>query len=84
MILLYVADPVQSIPFYKELLKRDPVASFPTYAAFPLDEGFTLGLWASHRVSPAPPATGNRTELAFMVEDGAAVNTLHGEWTERA
>ncbi|MFC5474761.1 VOC family protein [Paraherbaspirillum soli] len=83
LIILYVSDPVKSIPFYRELLNRDPIASFPTYVAFALDGGFTLGLWASHRVNPAPPQTGNRTELAFTVADDAAVEVLHREWRER-
>ncbi len=83
LILLYVDDPVKSTPFYTELLDRDPIASFPTYVAFALGDGFTLGLWANHRISPAPPKTGNRTEIAFMVDDEAAVQALYQQWSKR-
>jgi catechol 2,3-dioxygenase-like lactoylglutathione lyase family enzyme len=74
--ILYVTDPAKSAAFYKELLGREPFASFPTYVAFALDGGFTLGLWSTQTVNPAPSESGNRTELAFTVKDTAAVETL--------
>ena len=44
-----------------------------SYAAFALEGGHTLGLWASHRVSPPPPVSGHRSEVAFTVADDDAV-----------
>jgi hypothetical protein len=46
-LLLYAADPARSAAFYERLLQRKPAASFPTYAAFELDVGLTLGLWST-------------------------------------
>lgn len=83
LVILYVEDPAASAAFYGALFERRPVASFPTYIAFDLGGGFTLGLWANRRVDPPPPRTGNRGELAFMVEDEAAVRALHQQWSER-
>ena len=40
----------------------------------------TLGLWASHRVSPPPPVSGHRSEVAFTVADDDAVRGLHAHW----
>ena len=39
-----------------------------------------LGLWASHRVSPPPPVSGHRSEIAFTVDDDEAVRSLHAHW----
>ena len=83
LILLYVRDPGKSAAFYKELLGLEPSASFPTYIAFSLEGGFTLGLWSTQRVTPAPPESGNRTELAFMVKDNAIVEALYADWSKR-
>lgn len=83
LIVLYVDDPAASAQFYRELLDRDPLEAFPTYVAFSLGGGFTLGLWSTKRVQPPPPTSGNRTELAFMVESEAAVHALHRQWCER-
>ena len=83
LILLYVKDPAKSAAFYKELLGREPSASFPTYVAFALDGGLALGLWSTQRIKPQPPENGNRTELAFMVEDAAAVEGLYSDWSKR-
>jgi catechol 2,3-dioxygenase-like lactoylglutathione lyase family enzyme len=87
LIILYVKDPAASAAFYKELLGREPSSSFPTYVAFALEGGFTLGLWSIKRpaesLSPAPAEAGNRTELAFTVDDAASVEKLHGAWSAR-
>jgi predicted enzyme related to lactoylglutathione lyase len=83
LIILYVKDPVISAAFYTELLGREPFASFPTYIAFALDGGFTLGLWSTQTVNPTPSKSGNRTELAFTVEDAASVEILYADWSKR-
>lgn len=66
--------------FYQRLLDREPLDAFPSYAAFALEGGHTLGLWASHRVSPPPPVSGHRSEVAFTVADDDAVRGLHAHW----
>ncbi|WP_249205332.1 VOC family protein [Achromobacter sp. Marseille-Q0513] len=80
LFLLYVADPLASVAFYQRLLDRDPLDAFPSYAAFALDGGYVLGLWASHRVNPPPPVSGHRSEIAFTVADDDAVRSLHAHW----
>ena len=65
--------PLASVAFYQRLLDREPLDAFPSYAAFALEGGHTLGLWASHRVSPPPPVSGHRSEVAFTVADDDAV-----------
>jgi predicted enzyme related to lactoylglutathione lyase len=76
-------DPAISAAFYKKLLGREPVATFPTYHAFALEGGFMLGLWSTQTVSPPPSENGNRTELAFTVADSAAVETLYADWRKQ-
>ena len=76
LFLLYVADPLASVAFYQRLLDREPLDAFPSYAAFALEGGHTLGLWASHRVSPPPPVSGHRSEVAFTVADDDAVRAF--------
>ncbi|MDB6062037.1 MAG: glyoxalase [Verrucomicrobiaceae bacterium] len=83
LFLLYVEDPLKSVEFYQELLERKPAAAFPSFASFKLDGGFSLGLWANHRVNPTPPTTGNRGEIAFTVADDEAVKALHRDWSKR-
>lgn len=80
LVLLYVEDPHKSQQFYRKLLNREPASAFPTFVAFYLDGGWTLGLWASSRIEPTPPKNGNRSEIAFMVPDEQAVRALHREW----
>ena len=80
LILLYVENPQASVEFYRKLLVREPAANFPTYAAFELDHGLTLGLWARQSVAPTPSDTGNRTEFAFTVKNNEAVEAIYADW----
>jgi catechol 2,3-dioxygenase-like lactoylglutathione lyase family enzyme len=82
-IILYVESPERSARFYRGLLDREPVAEHPTFAAFALDGGFTLGLWSTQSVAPEPSPAGDRGELAFTVPDAAAVDALHAEWVRK-
>ena len=79
LFLLYVAD-LASVAF-TNACSTASLDAFPSYAAFAL-EGGHLGLWASHRVSPPPPVSGHRSEVAFTVADDDAVRGLHapGSW----
>ena len=80
LIVLYVENTEASVEFYGKLLAREPAATFPTYAAFELDHGLTLGLWARETVAPTPSETGNRTEFAFMVKNDKAVEAMYADW----
>lgn len=81
-ILLYVADAARSAAFYKDLLGKAPAEASPTFAMFPLSSGVMLGLWGRDGVEPkAGPSGGG--ELAFAVENDAAVATQHADWTAR-
>lgn len=82
LLILYVENPLNSHEFYRKLLQQEAAAVFPTYVAFPLRGGWTLGLWANHRVDPAPPTSGNRSEISFMVRDEPEVRKLHSEWKD--
>jgi len=82
-ILLYVSSPSASARFYETLLGRPPLEASPSFAMFALDAGLMLGLWSRDTVEPAPPAQAQAGlgELGFPVEDIAAVDGLHREWT---
>jgi catechol 2,3-dioxygenase-like lactoylglutathione lyase family enzyme len=81
--LLYVADSLASAAFYADLLGRPPVDSSPGFAMFALDGGTMLGLWAQRGVEPAATMKGGGGELALAVENDAAVDALHADWTGR-
>ena len=83
LILLYVKDTEKSTAFYRKLLKREPQAAFPTYVAFGMDSGYTLALWSTKSVNLPPADSGNRFELAFQVEDEAAVEAMYTDWRRR-
>ncbi|MGF6175996.1 VOC family protein [Ensifer sp. 4252] len=82
LIVLYVDDPLASVAFYRKLLDKEPLVSFPTFSSFELQDGFVLGLWAQSTVTPPPSKTGNRSELAFMVEDEEAVRAHYEKWKD--
>ncbi|MBW0367412.1 VOC family protein [Ensifer adhaerens] len=83
LILLYVEDPTGSAAFYTGLLGREPVASFPTYVAFELENGLTFSLWSTEARDFVASGTGHRSEIAFMVKDDAEVERLYADWQER-
>ena len=80
LLLLYVQDPAASSLFYEKLLQKAPVESFPTYVAFELNKGLTLGLWSTQAASFVSSGTGHRSELSFLVDDDAAVDQLYQTW----
>lgn len=83
MILLYVNDPVASAEFYERLLETKPAAVFPTYAAFELANGLSIGLWSTSARDFVSSGQGHRSELAFMVPDEARVRALEQSWRAR-
>ena len=68
-----------SAAFYEKLLKTAPVDAAPTFCMFALESGVMLGLWARDGVAPAATAPGG-SELAFTVQDAAAVDSAHALW----
>ena len=83
LIILYVKDPAESAAFYRNILSREPAVEAPNFVAFPLDGGFTLGLWRRSSVEPQPSAVGNRGEVAFMVDGENAVARHYEDWRGR-
>ena len=81
-IILYVDNPSLSATFYTDLLGRAPIEASPTFVMFALESGVMLGLWARHTVAPAATTAGG-SELAFTMENNAAVDALHSNWRER-
>ncbi len=81
-ILLYVSKPLESAAFYGRVLGREAIEASPTFAMFALDSGLMLGLWARHTVQPsaAPGPVNASSELAFVLEDVAAIDALHAQW----
>ena len=49
----------------------------------PLSEGVMLGLWSRKSVEPAAAAQAGAGEVAFTVEDAAAVTTTFAGWKKR-
>lgn len=79
-LLLYVANPTASAAFYADLLGSQAVEASPTFAMFALDNGMMLGLWARETVEPKAAAEAGGSELAFAMEDDAAVEARYAEW----
>jgi len=83
LLVLYVKDVEKSTAFYRELLKREPSAAFPTFVAFGLDGGFTLGLQSTKTATLPPAESGSRFELAFQVDKEATVEAMYSDWRQR-
>src|SRR5579871_3981384 len=81
-ILVYVDDVAASEAFYASILGRPAVESSPTFAMLPAGPGLVLGLWRRDGVKPAASAAGGG-EIAFPVENPAAVDAAFAEWRGR-
>jgi catechol 2,3-dioxygenase-like lactoylglutathione lyase family enzyme len=82
-VLLYVENPPASASFYADLLGRPIIDSSPTFAMLPMSDGVMLGLWLRRSVEPAATAQAGASEIAFTVEDVAAVKTTFADWKQR-
>jgi catechol 2,3-dioxygenase-like lactoylglutathione lyase family enzyme len=80
LILLYVDDPRESAAFYTRLLGREPVAAFPNYVAYALENGLNLSLWSTSAANFVSSGSGHRMEIAFMVKDDLEVERIYTEW----
>jgi catechol 2,3-dioxygenase-like lactoylglutathione lyase family enzyme len=81
-VILHVADPGASAPFYQATLGRPPVESSPTFVMFALASGVMLGLWKRDGVTPPATAPGG-FELGIALPDDDAVRATHAAWRER-
>ncbi|MEP6840105.1 MAG: VOC family protein [Bradyrhizobium sp.] len=82
-VLLYVDNPQASAGFYAGLLGHPIIETSPTFAMLPLTDGVMLGLWSRTSVEPAAIAQAGASEVAFTVEDAAAVKTTCEDWKQR-
>ena len=82
-VLLYVENPPASASFYADLLGRPIIDSSPTFAMLPLSDGMKLGLWLRNTVEPAATGQAGAGEVAFTVEDVAAVKATFADWKQR-
>jgi catechol 2,3-dioxygenase-like lactoylglutathione lyase family enzyme len=82
-VLLYVENPPASASFYADLLGRPVIDSSPTFAMLPLTDSVMLGLWLRSAVEPAATAHAGAGEVAFTVEDVAAVRSTFADWKKR-
>jgi len=82
-VLLYVENPPASASFYADLLGRPIIDSSPTFAMLPLSDGVMLGLWLRKAVEPAATAQAGAGEVAFTVDDIAAVTATFADWKSR-
>ena len=84
MCIQYVDDAAASVRFYAGLLGCEPVQVAPDFGLFVLDSGLQLGLWARDAVQPRTlTSRGGGAELAIMLADRAAVDSLYRAWLER-
>ena len=82
-VLLYVENPPASAGFYADLLGRPILENSPTFAMLPLSEGVMLGLWSRKAVEPAVVAPAGGSEVAFTVDNAAAVKATFTDWKRR-
>jgi catechol 2,3-dioxygenase-like lactoylglutathione lyase family enzyme len=82
-VLLYVENPPASASFYADLLGCPIIDSSPTFAMLPLSDGVMLGLWSRKTVEPAATAQSGAGEVAFTVENAAAVKATYADWKRR-
>ena len=79
-IINYVSDVAASCDFYNRLLQSQPAESDTNFVLYHLKSGGKLGLWARTDVAPQVVANGANGELAFLVEDNAAVDAVYKRW----
>ncbi|MFB2552673.1 VOC family protein [Ensifer soli] len=85
LVLLYVDDALASAAFYRDLFGIAPRAEYPTFSSFEFEGGLTVGLLAKASLAalPSGDAARSSSELAFMVENDAAVEACYANWKEK-
>ena len=82
-LLLHVTDDAASVSFYSELLAIPIVERKEGFAMLPLRDGVMLGLWSRETVEPPSTGQSGGNEIAFRVDDAAAVEATHADWHRR-
>ena len=82
-VLLYVTDTKKSADFYADLLGLPVLDVAPTFAMLKLRDGVMLGLWRHDGVEPAAKVTPGGSEIAFIMDDVAALDARCAEWKAR-
>jgi predicted enzyme related to lactoylglutathione lyase len=82
-LLLHVTDSAASAAFYHEVLGLPIADQRPGFAMLPLHDGVMLGLWGRDTVEPQSSGQSGASEIAFAVEDAAAVEATHADWASR-
>jgi catechol 2,3-dioxygenase-like lactoylglutathione lyase family enzyme len=82
-VVLYVDSPAASARFYSDLVGAKPVQSSPTFVVLVMPSGVRLGLWSRQAVAPGASGSAGAGEIAYGVADGAAVDRVYADWTER-
>ena len=82
-IVLYVDNLLRSSTFYQNVLGIKPEEASPTFHAFKLSNGMSLGLKAKHAVEPPTTDENGSGELAFTLDNNQEVDALFAEWQKK-
>lgn len=82
-VLLYVTDTARSADFYADLFGLPVIDRAPTFAMLRLRDGVMLGLWRHDDVEPASRVTPGGGEIAFIMDDAAALDARCAAWKAR-
>jgi predicted enzyme related to lactoylglutathione lyase len=80
VIVLYVDDLAITSNFYQDVLKATPEEASPTFHAFKLSNGMSLGLKLKYSVVPPTEEKSSGGELAFTLDSHKKVDELFAEW----
>jgi len=73
-VLLFVANPLKSAEFYRDILGLQSVEESPTFVIFPLKNEVMLGLWSQYTAEPIVKSLPGSMEIGFSADD---VDTLY-------
>jgi predicted enzyme related to lactoylglutathione lyase len=79
--ILYVENVADSTAFYTRTLGRSAIDPSPTFAMIPAGPALMLGLWRRDEIA-APAGIAGGSEIAFMLENDAAVDAAFAEWQD--
>ena len=81
--ILYVSNVRQSAQFYTDRLGLPVLEESPGFAMLALPGGAMLGLWIKGGVAPEPSGGPGASELAFTMDDVAALQATHDDWAAK-
>ncbi|MDP1604261.1 MAG: VOC family protein [Legionella sp.] len=79
-IVLYVDNLTITSAFYQDILGMKPEEASPSFHAFKLSNGMSLGLKTRETVEPPPTDKNGSGELAFILDTHEKVNDLFAKW----